>query len=312
MDQKSTAPADRVVVGVDGSPGARAALDWALAEAARRQSPLEVVAAFPVDFYWIDPLLENPARIEEIRADTERLTRELVTGARAAAGRDVDVTVTVVAGAASEHLVQRSRDAALLVVGSRGRGGVRSTLLGSVALHCAAHAACRVVVVHPGAVAAPARVVVGVDESDTAGAVVRAAAEAAAALGAELHAVTAVTVPDYWTEAYVFEVREFTRMREAAQTAAERLVAEVLGDRPDLRVQVRALDGPPQDVLVRQAAGAALLVVGSRSRSRLAGMVLGSVALHAVVHAPCPVLVVHPDTVPEAGRDTTALAAAGS
>jgi nucleotide-binding universal stress UspA family protein len=66
-------------------------------------------------------------------------------------------------------------------------------------------------------------------------------------------------------------------------------------------VHVVAVEGHPARVLMRKAEGARLLVLGSRSRSRnqLEGVVLGSVALHAVMHAPCPVLVVHP---PRTGR----------
>jgi nucleotide-binding universal stress UspA family protein len=67
-------------------------------------------------------------------------------------------------------------------------------------------------------------------------------------------------------------------------------------------VQVRAVEGPPGPVLLREAAGAGLLVVGSRSRNPLEGLLLGSVALPCVTAAPCPVLVVRarPDGRPDA------------
>jgi nucleotide-binding universal stress UspA family protein len=80
-------------------------------------------------------------------------------------------------------------------------------------------------------------------------------------------------------------------LREAARTAAQALVDEVLvGDR---RVTVHVSEGSPAEILVRQAEGASLLVVGSRSRSTLRGTVLGSVALYCAMHASCPVMVVH-------------------
>ena len=75
------------------------------------------------------------------------------------------------------------------------------------------------------------------------------------------------------------------------------MVAEVLGTVPaggTPKVRVVAEEGPAGHVLVRRAEDAALLVVGSRSRSRLQGMVLGSVALDCVVHGTGPVMVVHP------------------
>jgi nucleotide-binding universal stress UspA family protein len=290
-----------VVIGVDGSSGSRRALGWALVEAARRGAVLEVVSAFPVDFYWTDPYLLDRLRIDSLRSDTEARVRELVEQVR----RDPAVTavpgtgtvqaeIVVVPGAAAEHLVRIAEGADLLVVGSRGRGSVRSTLLGSVALHCTAHASCPVVVVHQGAVVAPSRVVVGLDGSAGARAALVRAAEAAADLGAELEAVAAFSLPSYWSELYVALTETGQELRDAARQRAEGMVTDVLGTDPRVPVRVVLLDGPTPEMLVRQAAGAELLVVGSRSRGQLSGMMLGSVALHCAVHGPCPVMVVHP------------------
>jgi nucleotide-binding universal stress UspA family protein len=311
--------ADRspVVVGVDGSPGARAALEWAWAAAARRGAPLHAVSAFPVDDYWADPLLLDAGRVETLRSDTAARLTALVAEIRAAAGpeegaAEVQVDVTVVAGAPAEHLVQVSEGAGLLVVGSRGRGGVRSTLLGSVALHCATAADCPVVVVHPASAPAalPAgagnsspRVVVGLDESEAAQAALMRAVDLADELDAEVEAVVAVQVPVYWGESAAVVPVPLPEVREQALARARERVAELAG-RSRVPIHVLAEEGPAGAVLVQRSAGAALLVVGSRSRSRLPGMLLGSVALHCVVHAPCPVMVVHPEA---AGRPSAAI-----
>ena len=303
-EQRTTDPTrpGRVVVGVDGSPGARAALGWALAVAAGTGAPLEVVSAYPVDFYWMDPLLVDPERLDAIRADTEERVRALVaevrgdpavTAAAGAAGTRVDVVVA--AGAAPEHLVARAEGADLLVVGSRGRGGVRSTLLGSVALHCVAHAPCPVVVVHPGAASPPPRVVVGVDDSPVSRAALARAAQEASRTGARLEVVAAYQPEAYWSDLYAITAPPASETEEHARTRVTAIVADVLGTGAD--ADVRVVQGAPGEVLVQQAGRAALLVVGSRSSSRLAGMVLGSVALHCAVHAPCPVMVVHPGPV---------------
>src|SRR4051794_15633549 len=121
----------RIVVGVDGSPGSRAALRWALDMAARRGAQLDVVAAFPVDFYWLDPYLVDQNRIDAVRSDTDARARALideVRGELAAAGMpgagEVPVQVDVVAGVPAEHLLRIAEGADLLVVGSRGRGAV--------------------------------------------------------------------------------------------------------------------------------------------------------------------------------------------
>lgn len=292
--------AERWVVGVDGSPGAHAALVWALAAAAQAGATLELVSSYPVDFYWADPYLLDTRRLDEIRADTARLVAAALAQARqdpavaAVPGAAAVATEIVVGGgAAAEHLVAAAEEAQRLVVGSRGRGGVRSTLLGSVALHCVAHAACPVVVVHPGTVQPPPRVVVGVDDSAMSRAALRHAAEEARRSGAELEVVSAVPPEVAWSDLYNVAIPPTQETRARARENAEALVTEVLGAGAPARVHVA--DGAPAEALPRAAAGAALLVVGSHSRSRIAGMLLGSVALHCAVHAPCPVLVVHPE-----------------
>src|SRR5690348_13591389 len=151
----------RVVVGIDGSPSSRAALAWALEAAADRGAEVQALSAFPVDFYWTDPYLADQGRIDAIRADTHARATAMVDEVRSLVLVDgtVPVEVLVVPGPPAQHLVRQSRGTDLLVVGSRGRGGVASTLLGSVALHCCAHARCPVVVVHPAARAPAPRVV---------------------------------------------------------------------------------------------------------------------------------------------------------
>jgi nucleotide-binding universal stress UspA family protein len=88
-------------------------------------------------------------------------------------------------------------------------------------------------------------------------------------------------------------------------------VADVLGPGPIQRdtVRVVAVEGHPRHVLLHESVGALLLVVGSRSHNELAGVLLGSVALHCATGAPCPVLVVH---APSAGRSRPAAVEAAS
>jgi nucleotide-binding universal stress UspA family protein len=286
----------RVVVGVDGSPGSRAALVWAVDHAARRGDELQVVATFPVEVYWSDPHLLDERHIQAVRADTEARVRAMVdevVGQSDLGG--VPVGVVVAAGGPAPVLVDASDDAALLVVGSRGRGAVRSTVLGSVALHCVTHARCPVVVVHPRADAAltPARVVVGLDGSDESRGALARAAEEAARIGGEVWAVAAYSPESYWSDAYDVVVPPLEDLREDVTRGAEEMAARTrMPGGPTSRVE--AVEGPAGDVLVRAAEGAELLVVGGRGRGALRGMLLGSVALHCVLHAPCPVLVLRP------------------
>jgi nucleotide-binding universal stress UspA family protein len=301
----------RVVVGIDGSPGSRAALAWAMERAFATGATVEALAAFAVDAYWTDMYLADSRRIEAIRADTRARAAELVDEARARrseTGRPVPrVELVVVPGPAPQHLVRQSHGAELLVVGSRGRGGVASTLLGSVALHCSAHARCPVVVVHPTTPDAEPRVVVGVDDSVMSRAALRRGADEAMRTGARLDVVVAFQPYDSWSELYAVMLPPWGETREHAEARARQLVSEVLGEEAQrLVIRMVAEQGVPGDVLVRATAGARLLVVGSLSRSRLEGMVLGSVALHCVVHAHCPVMVVHPERHPAGGVPTGA------
>jgi nucleotide-binding universal stress UspA family protein len=314
---------ERIVVGIDGSSGARAALAWALTEAARRNAQVEVITAFPVDFYWTDPYLLDSGRIEAIRSDTEARARAMLEEVRRdpgiatlPGGAGLEVQIVAAAGAPAVHLVQRSEGAALLVVGSRGRGALRSAVAGSVALHCSVHAKCPVVVVHPRTSAAdePARVVVGLDDSKPAHAALAAAVAHAAPIEARVDAVIAHHAPNYWSDMYAVMAPPIGETQQHARARGELVVAEVLGEEAleEGTVRVVAVEGHPGDVLVREAEGAELLVVGSRSRNQLEGVVLGSVALHCVMHAPCPVLVVHPQAGVVDESATRAPAAAGS
>lgn len=150
MDQQ---PHPRIVVGVDGSPGSRAALDHALREAAHRDASVEVVAAATPPEFWL-PLAGPPAiSLDDVRDGIRRSTAETVrevTGQlEGALPQMPPVTISAVVGSAAEALVDEATGAELLVVGSRGHGGFSSMLLGSVSLQCVLHAPCPVTVVRP-------------------------------------------------------------------------------------------------------------------------------------------------------------------
>jgi len=179
----------RLVVGVDGSPEARLALAAALVDAAGRGAELDVVTAYPPVTIWSGGIAYGEEQVAAIREAAERRVRrvvdEVLSGppARTPGIDAVDIRVVGIEGHAAPVLVAAAEGADLLVVGNRGRGGVRSLLLGSVALHCLSHAPCPVLVVHPAlADTTPEhRVVVGVDGSTGSRAALVAAADEAAA-----------------------------------------------------------------------------------------------------------------------------------
>src|SRR4051812_17256131 len=170
----------RVVVGVDGSAGSRAALVQAWRAAARRGAMLDVVAAVPPQHAWSRPAPEVQ-RTEEALADTETRARALVDEV-ALEHQDgpAEVRVRAVPGQPAAVLVEAAEGAQVLVVGSRGRGTVRSVVVGSVALHCVTHARCPVQIVHGRPAGDAAGVVVGVDGSAESFGALRAAIDEAA------------------------------------------------------------------------------------------------------------------------------------
>jgi len=135
----------RIVVGVDGSEHGNAALQWAVAEAVIHGA--EIVAVFA----WQMPLIGIPGAFD--RDEMERLCQVFVEEAVAAVidVSPVSITKLVAQGDVSASLIEAARDAEMLVLGSRGRGGFVGLKLGSVSQQCAQWAACPVVIVkHPG------------------------------------------------------------------------------------------------------------------------------------------------------------------
>jgi nucleotide-binding universal stress UspA family protein len=138
----------RIVVGVDGSETAELAVRWAAAEADRRGASLELVAAWEVPTsnygFGLAPITEDVVK-GLMKAAEENIGNALdVVRAEA---ESIEVITTVMEGQAARVLLDVSRDADLLVVGSRGLGGFRELLLGSVSQQCAHHATCPVVIV---------------------------------------------------------------------------------------------------------------------------------------------------------------------
>ena len=133
----------RIVVGIDGSPPAQAALSWAIDEARLRGLGLRIVYAFPalVSFFG--------TTAHEYYPEVEKEARSMFGKALAEAPAldDLDVERTLEPGNAAEILVEASRGASLLVVGPHGRGAFHGMLMGSVTMHCVQQAHCPVVIV---------------------------------------------------------------------------------------------------------------------------------------------------------------------
>lgn len=132
-----------VVVGVDGSPDSIRALKWAADYAQRLEAPLEAVATWQAPVVYGDMYVSA----QDYEGAEEQARAGLAESVREALGEDAQITQTVEQGHPSYALVEASKDAQLLVVGSRGFGSFKGTLLGSVSQYCVTHARCPVMVV---------------------------------------------------------------------------------------------------------------------------------------------------------------------
>jgi nucleotide-binding universal stress UspA family protein len=278
-----------VVVGVDGSSTAVAAVRWAAHEAARRACPLRVVHAAG----------SRDGSVPGAR-DPQPVVDGAVEEAVDAVGAAVPISAEILSRSCVSSLVAESQNGQLLVLGNRGTGGVESVLVGSVARSVTPRAACPVVLVRQDHGGDPGgRVVVGVDHRGTSDAALSLGFEVARARAVELVVVHA------WRETVLgFEIvlAEYAPILVAAHRRwlTDRL-AEWRQDYPDVAVREVARMRRPAPALVDAASGAALLVVGCRRRGTLRALVAGSVGQAVLRRAPCPVAVVPPGSaVPRA------------
>ena len=141
-----------IVVGVDGSPHSRKALEWALAEGALRKAPLTVVAVAPISASIFGLSAQHYPADEKSQQHVQEVTQKLVGEVLASWATESapQVTVHAVAGIPADELVRASVGADLLVVGARGTGGFGRLMMGSVSTQVSHHAVCPVVVVPAG------------------------------------------------------------------------------------------------------------------------------------------------------------------
>lgn len=136
-----------IVVGVDASPGSRAALRWAHAEAKLRRCALTVVTVWQYPVLTTLPAFGALPPVEDLSSEAGAALTAVLEDEGVASTDEVPVSTVVAEGPAAAALLDAADGAELLVVGSRGHGGFSGMLLGSVSQHCVAHAACPVVVV---------------------------------------------------------------------------------------------------------------------------------------------------------------------
>lgn len=280
-----------VVVGADGSDNGVAALRWAADTAVAYGLPLTVLFARP-DAEGTPTLVAEP---EGVLAEAVAVAREQQPG--------VEIQALQMPDAPALSLLAASESADVLVLGSRGVGGFRGLLLGSTTLHVAPYAKCPVVVVHSGvendnpfadadgASGNPGEVVLGYDGSSASNRAAAFAFRHAAAMGT---GVVAVSVEASRGEPETEEIDPENATPGSDTSAFHSPVIVTAASFPDVPVSFVAGTGRPAEVLLAEAVGAELLVVGSRGSGGFSGLIMGSVSQKVLAHSSCPVAVLHP------------------
>lgn len=282
-----------IVVGIDDSPGARLAVQWAAREAELRNIPLTLVYAFSPE---VSTWLRTPLPAGVLRWQQDH-GRRLIEGALqaveevTAAGGPAGVNTEVLASGAALTLIEKSKQAKLVVLGAKGSARWPGRLLGSVSSALLRHAHCPVAIVHeedPSIFAATqSPVVVGIDGSPASEAGTAIAFDEASRRRVGLVALHA------WSD---LDVSEWPGIDwPATQSMAEEVLAERLAGwqerYPDVQVTRVVAQAQPARRLVEASKEAQLVVVGSTGRGGFAGMLVGSVGETVAQLAQVPVIV---------------------
>jgi len=288
-----------VTVGFDGSDESKHAVDFAVREAQLRRVPLRIVHsiltpmaggrhfagsgwrprdAIPAEvFEMIDGIVEH-ARQQDSRLEVQ--------------GEVID-SMTV-----SGTMIEQSREADLVVLGSRGHGGFRELLLGSTSAQVSSHAHCPVVITRRPPEDNPPpyeQIVVGVDDSPLSQDALRFAFAEAQLTGADLVAVRAwqfdVPAVEVGAMAFTFDRK---LVEEETEASLGQALAGWRQDYPGVTVIPTLRYGDPRHALLEAGKRARMMVLASRGRGEFARLILGSTSHAVLQHAQVPVAIISP------------------
>lgn len=289
-----------VVVAVDGSPASDNAVRWAANTAAKRGVPLRLASSYTLPQFLYSEGMVPP---QELYDDLQRETLSTIDDAREIAlsvNPDLLIGHAVAEGSPIDMLLEMSRDAAMIVMGSRGLGGLSGMVLGSVSGAVVSHASCPVVVVREDNPVNDENkygpVVVGVDGSEVSRRATEVAFQEAQARGAELIAVHTWIDSQVQAPGAGFAITEdrWEEVRTEKSELLDNYLRELGEAYPGVQMGKIITRDRPVRALTEAAEGAQLLVTGSHGRGGFKGMLLGSTSRALLQSAPCPMMVVRP------------------
>ncbi len=289
----------RIIVGVDGSEQSQAALGWAIGQAELAGADLVLAHTWNPDSYAtpamagaVPDMIQAGALNDEAEELAQAWLDDLVTAT--ATRTTASVSGVLASGSPAGHVLDLSAEAIMVVVGSRGRGGLRSAVLGSTSQQIAHHAQCPVVVVRDSSPTSGHQVVVGVDGSPASLSALREAFQQAKLRGASLLMVHA------WSTSFagtlVNSGQDFDRVRasevDEGWALLNQSLAELQATDQSVEIIERLEQASPAAAIIEASKEAVLTVVGSRGRGGFAGLVLGSVSGSVLAHADSAVMVI--------------------
>ncbi|CAB0827574.1 universal stress protein [Corynebacterium diphtheriae] len=290
-----------VVVAVDGSEASQNAVRWAANTANKRGVPLRLAASYTMpQFLYAEGMVPPQELFDELQSET----MDMIEAARVVAHEvapDIKIGYVIAEGSPIDMLLDMSSDVTMIVMGSRGLGGLSGMVMGSVSAAVVSHADCPVVVVrsdnHVTETNKYGPVVVGVDGSDVSQRATEFAFEEAQARGAKLVAIH--TWMDMQVQASLAGLaaaqQEWEIIEKGQTTLLKDRLQPLLERFPDVEVEMVITRDRPVRALEDCAHNAQLLVVGSHGRGGFRGMLLGSTSRALLQSAPCPMVVVRPN-----------------
>ncbi|MCE7483577.1 universal stress protein [Microbacterium profundi] len=259
-----TAPTDAILLGYGGSAHSKIALAWADDLAARLSRPLHVlVSALHV------PDVPNVPKEHQMGHVTDELNRLL------ASAKAPSTSVTTVLTSPGEALVGAADKAHLTVLGARTQGPLKSMVNGSVSQYVTRHAPGPVVVVREPNTARTGRIIVGIDGSEH-----------------SLKALEFALRHAKDTSGHVRALHVRQHHDDKTDEKVEQVLARAFEANGGMRVDVEHVLGSAPEKLAEASSEADLLVIGTRGRSAISALLLGSVTQSVLQHSQCPVAVV--------------------